>query len=293
MSQKNPKSNTKNSIYFNLIKNKNPQSYLYLKRNLFEWPYITLNNYLELPNLFKLKPFLISRIEDILLLNNISTNNVWKNNRWLYKFSLLNTHVTNSFHKLAEQKLLINQKPLTEQFFNFNLWFKNIKKLTDQKKLNLDLLYSSLDATLNTKSNLSLILNNSNYTVLKNLTFIESSLSFFYKRSYLFNSIYSNIYFKTSTKLNFVEVDENIWHLNSINTYVFKSINSSFLNRNTTANSSLSVTLDNDFNLMFYIILFDTAFGYNSLTNNSCIIDFKSYQYKYDLKFVKIQYAEV
>jgi len=275
------KHNMKNLFYLNLIESKIRIYNTYLICNTVDWSTEVLHNCVEAGNLIKSKPLAVGMQSDMLILNNITNNNIWKNNRWLYKFSLLNTHVTDVFFKLAEQKLLITQKPLNEEPFNFNLWFKNTKNVVNYQNSNLNIFNSTLTMFTTSRANLNFILNNSNHDTLHSLTFIEDSLSFLYKRFYTFDSIYSNVYLKTPSKATNLKLEKNTFNFDLISMYQFKSVNFNITTSGQSTNgiNNYSINLNNDSNLSYYIILFNNSFNYNISSTNSCIMNFKFINY--------------
>lgn len=272
----------KTPLYCNLINNN-----FYQNKTFNSWVTIINSNltdklifsYTNTKNTIQVQPNLVTSKTQTLLLNNISNNSNWKNDRWLYKFSLLNTKVTNMFYNLSEQKSLINKVILNDQSFNLNLWIKNIKtsQLDVTTLFNLNPLFYN-DTTF-TQSGINTLYQSSFNSSLYNLTFFENSIAFLYKRFFIFNSINSNIYkknliysvYKTSTNLDY--------NFDNIDGYIFQSTknNINILNLNSFKELKYFTNFNIDITYLYYLLVLETSFTYNSTLTNTIISNTRSY----------------
>ena len=263
-----------NLFNINILKNKNFNSLI--SKN-FTWFDTLSSYYLDIQNTVQLQPVLITNEVQPNIFNNLSNNENWKNDRWLYKFSLLNTKVTSIFFKLSEQKSLINRVPFNEKPFNLNLWFKNIKN----SNYNQNYLYNIGSYSKNelnyTKYDIDNIHHSSFNNYLHHLTYIEESLSFLYKRFFLFNSINSNMYKKGVTDSYQRYSNTLTINLDSPNLYLFKSTKrtTSPINLKSFKKGHYFINLSTDTNFMHHLWVLDDSFTYNSYLTNTLLINYK------------------
>ena len=245
----------------------------YITQTHYSWLTLLNNLYLNYSNQIHLKYDLNNY--SMLILNDIQNNSNFKNDRWLYKLSLLTPKVTSFFHKIAEQKNLIVSSNLNELPFSSNLWIKNIKNINSNDNFYFNYLTNGLDNTQSKNTNTLGLLTKSMIESKQNLSYLEDSLQFLYKRFYTFNSIDSNIYTKNFDKnINITSYNSNL-NLSSLDYYDFlSSIEEVSINNNTYSSiitNNSNFTLDSKF--IYYTLLFDTIFNYNIYFTSTCLIN--------------------
>lgn len=202
---------------------------------------------------------------NLLFKNALSHNlNLIKNNRWLYKYFILNRKIFKNSNKITHLKSLTTNNLVNSTFFNRNIWnnffFNNENNFNKLVLTNFFSFNNEIDSNLDFMSAKNSFSKNMNQN-------LENSYFWFVKRVYFLNNLSNNnfvLFFKTilqSNQINSQQLSKtSVFHnflcdksyFNSLY-FFFNKSNVRFKNLTLLQNSQIEnfTNLNKDFNFLF------------------------------------------